>query len=166
MPDYRDSWDLAGRDVVPDLTASGRPSDVGAALLYALLVSDDADWSPHYDTVRRALAIRSKPIEPEREEQADQRIRTWMVFFRGLGLELGSHVGDFGIEPFGLLRGGAVLEQGRVRIALDRQGRDELLATPAAAVALTQDRRVDSPRGLLHVMSATHVGPEWSGDGR
>lgn len=103
MPDYRDSWDLAGRDVVPDLTASGRPADVGAALLYALLVSDDADWAPHYDAVRRALSIRSKPIEPEREEQADQRIRTWMVFFRGLGLlyddagklrvtELGRHV--------------------------------------------------------------------------
>jgi 5-methylcytosine-specific restriction protein B len=86
MPDYRDSWDLAGRDVVPDLTASGRPSDVGSALLYAMLVSHNAEWSPPYQSVRRALSIRSKPIEPEREEQADSRIRTWMVYFRALGL--------------------------------------------------------------------------------
>lgn len=86
MPDYRDSWDLAGRDVVPDLTASGRPSDVGSALLYAMLVSDSAEWAPPYQSVRRALSIRSKPIEPEREEQADSRIRTWMVYFRALGL--------------------------------------------------------------------------------
>ena len=51
-----------------------------------MLVSDSTEWAPPYDRVRRALSIRSKPIEPEREEQADSRIRTWMVYFRALGL--------------------------------------------------------------------------------
>jgi len=82
----RDCWDLAGRDVIPDLGVQGAPRDVGAALLYALLLSDGADWKPPYDDVREALRIRKKAILPELEEQKDQRIRTWKKLFEGLGL--------------------------------------------------------------------------------
>lgn len=81
-----DAWDLAGRDTVPDLTAAGGPGDVGSALLFALLNSEGAEWQPPYDRVREALGVRKKTVLPELEEQKDQRIRTWMVLFRGLGL--------------------------------------------------------------------------------
>jgi hypothetical protein len=82
----RDCWDLAGRDVIPDLGVRGAPRDVGAALLYALLLSNGAEWKPPYEQVREALRIRKKPILPELEEQKDQRIRTWKKLFEGLGL--------------------------------------------------------------------------------
>lgn len=81
-----DAWDLAGRDTVPDLTAMGGPSDVGSALLFALLNSEGAEWQPPYDRVRETLGVRKKTVLPELEEQTDQRLRTWMVLFRGLGL--------------------------------------------------------------------------------
>lgn len=81
-----DAWDLAGRDTVPDLTATGSPADVGSALLFALLNSEGVTWKPPYDPVRVALGIRRKTVLPELEEQADSRVRTWMVNFRGLGL--------------------------------------------------------------------------------
>lgn len=97
-----DAWDLAGRDTVPDLTAIGAPSDVGSALLFALLTSDGDEWQPPYARVREALAIRKKAVLPQLEEQADQRLRTWMVLFRGLGLvfeEQGHlHVTDIGAQ--------------------------------------------------------------------
>lgn len=79
-------WDLAGRDVVPDLTPYGAARDVGAAILYAMLASDGAPWSPPYEEIRARMPIRRKVIEPEREEQADSRLRTYFTFFRGLGL--------------------------------------------------------------------------------
>jgi hypothetical protein len=82
----RDCWDLAGRDVIPDLGVQGAPRDVGAALLYALLLSDGADWKPPYDDVRRNLGIRQKTVAPELQEQADSRIRTYKKLFEGLGL--------------------------------------------------------------------------------
>lgn len=83
MPEY---WDLSGRDVVPDLTPAGRPRDVGGALLLGILDSDGAPWRPPYTEVRRALNVRAKPVEPELQEQADQRLRTYFALFRGLGL--------------------------------------------------------------------------------
>jgi len=95
-----DAWDLAGRDTVPDLTALGGPSDVGSALLFALLTSEGAEWQPPYDPIREALGVRKKSVLPELEEQKDQRLRTWMVFFRGLGLVFEDaghlHVTDLG----------------------------------------------------------------------
>lgn len=81
-----DAWDLAGRDIVPALVGRGSPADVGAALLFGMLNSEGAVWRPPYDAVREAVGIRKKLILPEYEYQADQRIRTWMVQFRGLGL--------------------------------------------------------------------------------
>src|SRR5215510_4955740 len=62
-----DAWDLAGRDTVPDLTATGGPRDVGSALLFALLSSDGAAWQPPYDRVREALGVRKKIVLPELE---------------------------------------------------------------------------------------------------
>ncbi len=82
----RDCWDLAGRDVIPDLGVQGAPKDVGAALLYAMLRSDESDWKPPYDDVRRNLAIRQKTVLPELQDQADSRIRTYKKLFEGLGL--------------------------------------------------------------------------------
>lgn len=82
----RDSWDLAGRDVIPDLGVRGAPKDVGAALLYALLKSENATWTPPYNEVRKNLGIRLKTVAPELQEQADQRVRTWKKLFEGLGL--------------------------------------------------------------------------------
>ncbi len=82
----QDAWDLSGRDTVPDLAAVGAPGDAGSAQLFALLNSDGAAWQPPYDRVREALGVRKKIVLPELEEQKDQRIRTWMVLFRGLGL--------------------------------------------------------------------------------
>jgi 5-methylcytosine-specific restriction enzyme B len=82
----RDCWDLAGRDVIPDLGVQGAPRDVGAALLFALLLSDGAEWKPPYDEVRRNLGIRQKTVAPELQEQADSRIRTYKKLFEGLGL--------------------------------------------------------------------------------
>jgi 5-methylcytosine-specific restriction protein B len=81
-----DCWDLAGRDVIPDLGVQGAPRDVGAALLYALLLSDRSEWKPPYDDVRRNLGIRQKAVLPELQEQADSRIRTYKKLFEGLGL--------------------------------------------------------------------------------
>jgi 5-methylcytosine-specific restriction protein B len=81
-----DAWDLVGRDTVPDLTAKGGPSDVGSALLVAMLDSEGVPWKAPYDRVREALAVRKKPVLPEYEEQANQRLRTWLLLFRLLGL--------------------------------------------------------------------------------
>ena len=39
----RTCWDLKARDVVPDLEVRGAPKDVGAALLYAMLMCDGAE---------------------------------------------------------------------------------------------------------------------------
>jgi 5-methylcytosine-specific restriction protein B len=64
----------------------GGPRDRGSALLFAMLDPAGTDWAPDYEDLRRKLDIRKKAIEPEREDQANQRLRTWMVFFRGLGL--------------------------------------------------------------------------------
>lgn len=82
----RYSWDMSGRDVVPDLRAAARPADVGAALLYAMLKSDGTDWRPPYESVRSNLQIRSKVVSPELQEQAESRFRTYKTMFRGLGL--------------------------------------------------------------------------------
>lgn len=79
-------WDISGRDVVPDLAAGARPSDVGAALLHAMLRGEGTEWSPPYTEIRRLLKIRSKSVAPELQEQADQRFRTYLTLFRGLGL--------------------------------------------------------------------------------
>jgi hypothetical protein len=81
-----DHWDLAGRDVVPDLSARGQVGDVGAAVLYGLLASDGQNFVQPYENVRAALRIRKKQVLPELEEQANERIRTYKVLFRGLGL--------------------------------------------------------------------------------
>nr|WP_314842128.1 AAA family ATPase [uncultured Microbacterium sp.] len=80
------SWDLSGRDVVPDLRISGSPNDVGAAMLYAMVMDDQIEWAPPYDAVRQRLSIRKKQIVPELQKQADSRYRTYMTLFRGLGL--------------------------------------------------------------------------------
>ncbi|MFF3320747.1 McrB family protein [Streptomyces sp. NPDC002889] len=79
-------WDISGRDVVPELRALARPADVGAALLHAMLHSDGKPWKAPYEDVRKNLGIRSKPVAPELQEQANQRFRTYMALFRGLGL--------------------------------------------------------------------------------
>lgn len=78
-------WDLAGRDVVPELTPRGAPRDVGAQVLYALLRADGSPWAPPYERVRALMQVRRKAIEPEREDQADSRLRTYFTLFRGLG---------------------------------------------------------------------------------
>jgi 5-methylcytosine-specific restriction protein B len=93
-------WDLAGRDVVPDLAVRGSPNDVGAAILHALLRSDGTKWAPPYEEVRSKLGIRKKVIEPEREEQADSRLRTYFTLFRGLGL-LYDEDGTIRVTPAG-----------------------------------------------------------------
>jgi 5-methylcytosine-specific restriction protein B len=162
VTEYHDSWDLAGRDVVPDLTASGRPSDVGAALLYAMLVSDRADWAPPYDRVRRALSIRSKPIEPEREEQADSRIRTWMVYFRGLGLLYDDggtlHVTELGEQVRDLLGGlyGATDDFAK---EVSRASRWKLARLVAPALARYQLR---NPLTLNDYPPDTDIHPLWA----
>lgn len=79
-------WDISGRDVVPDLTAGARPADVGAALLHAMLLGEGTEWKAPYIQMRRLLKIRNKPVAPELQEQADQRFRTYLALFRGLGL--------------------------------------------------------------------------------
>lgn len=84
-------WDISGRDVVPDLTAGARPSDVGAALLHAMLLGEGVEWKAPYTELRRLLKIRNKQIAPELQEQTDQRFRTYLALFRGLGLV---YVGD------------------------------------------------------------------------
>jgi 5-methylcytosine-specific restriction protein B len=81
-----DHWDLSGRDVVPDLAARAQAGDVGGAVLYALLANDGKDFGTPYENVRSALRIRKKQVLPELEEQANERIRTYKVLFRGLGL--------------------------------------------------------------------------------
>lgn len=81
-----DCWDLAGRDVVPDLTATGQPKDVGTNILYGLLQCDGEPWMAPYESLRVAMNVRKKALIPELEEQSDQRLRTWMVNFRNLGL--------------------------------------------------------------------------------
>lgn len=88
------SWDLSGRDVVPDLRAAARPADVGAAILYAMLQANGESWAAPYDAVRAKLQIRSKSVAPELQEQADSRFRTYKALFRGLGLLLddGGHL--------------------------------------------------------------------------
>lgn len=102
-----DHWDLSGRDVVPDLAARGQAGDVGAAVLYALLVSDGEDFAVPYENVRAALRIRKKQVLPELEEQANERIRTYKVLFRGLGLLYDQngilHTTDFGRELLSIL---------------------------------------------------------------
>jgi 5-methylcytosine-specific restriction protein B len=80
-----DAWDLVGRDTVPDLTAMGGPSDVGSALLFAMLTQAGAPWKEPYDPIRQALRIRKKAILPEYEEQSHQRLRTYLLLFRLLG---------------------------------------------------------------------------------
>ncbi|MFH8766584.1 McrB family protein [Streptomyces althioticus] len=82
----QEHWDLSGRDVVPDLRAMARPADVGAAALHAMLSSAGTQWSAPYDEVRKRLQIRSKQVAPELQEQANQRFRTYMALFRGIGL--------------------------------------------------------------------------------
>ncbi|MEU5133521.1 AAA family ATPase [Streptomyces californicus] len=82
----QEHWDLSGRDVVPDLRAMARPADVGAAALHAMLSSSGTRWAPPYDEVRKNLQIRSKQVAPELQDQADQRFRTYMTLFRGIGL--------------------------------------------------------------------------------
>lgn len=79
-------WDISGRDVVPDLTAGARPADVGAALLHAMLLGEGVEWKVPYDELRRLLKIRNKQVAPEIQRQADQRFRTYLALFRGLGL--------------------------------------------------------------------------------
>jgi hypothetical protein len=86
VPETLDHWDVSGRDVVPNLSAGGRPRDIGAALLHALLTSSGMTWAPPYEDIRTNLQIRRKTILPELEDQKDQRIRTWEVLFSGLGL--------------------------------------------------------------------------------
>lgn len=81
-----DAWDLVLRDTVPDFTAMGGPSDVGSALLFAMLSQNGAPWKPPYDPIRKALEIRKKSVSPELQEQNDSRFRTWLLFFRELGL--------------------------------------------------------------------------------
>ncbi len=103
-----DAWDLVGRDTVPDLTAKAGPSDVGSALLLAMLDSEGAPWKAPYDPIREALGVRKKTILPEYEEQSNQRLRTWLLLFRQMGLAY---------EHAGLLR---VTELGRqLREVLD-----------------------------------------------
>ncbi|MFE7927728.1 McrB family protein [Streptomyces sp. NPDC057456] len=82
----QEHWDLSGRDVVPDLRAMGRPADVGAAALHGMLSSVGTQWVAPYEEVRKALQIRSKQVAPELQEQANQRFRTYMALFRGIGL--------------------------------------------------------------------------------
>ena len=101
----RDSWDLAGRDVVPDIEIRGAPRDIGGAFLYAMLQADGSEWQPPYTTVRERLGIRFKELIPELQEQADQRVRTYMRLFEGLGLVYDDE-GIFRVTPIGVrLRG-------------------------------------------------------------
>jgi len=81
----QDCWDLSGRDVVPDLTARAALTDPGAAFLHAFLSCEDCEWHPPYGDVRSALQVRKKSVEPELQEAADSRLRTWMTYFRALG---------------------------------------------------------------------------------
>lgn len=80
------TWDLSGRDVVPDLAPAGRPRDPGAAALLGMLNSEGQPWTPPYREVRNATNIRFKSVEPETQDQADSRLRTYFALFRGLGL--------------------------------------------------------------------------------
>lgn len=95
-----DAWDLVGRDTVPDLTAKGGPSDVGSALLLAMLDSGGAPWRAPYDEIREALGVRKKSVLPEYEEQANQRLRTWLLLFRLLGLVY-EHAGVLHVTELG-----------------------------------------------------------------
>ena len=77
-------WDLAGRDVVPELAPRGAADDSGAAVLYAMLRADGAPWEPPYRRVRELMQVRRKALEPERES----RPKLWtesLPLFRGLG---------------------------------------------------------------------------------
>ncbi len=84
-PEPGDAWDLAGRDVAPDLTIRAGPADVGSAWLGGLLAIGGETWKPPYDAIRIALGVRKKTVLPELEEQAGSRARTWMGNFRGFG---------------------------------------------------------------------------------
>lgn len=116
-----DSWDLSARDVIPDLAVGGRPRDVGAVMLHALLTSDGVPLSSesYYETIRRNIGTRAKPIEPEFESEANSRIRTWRALFRSVGL-LYHHDG----HQHNTAVGGWLLEQLNSQIqAVDDYGR-------------------------------------------
>ena len=95
-----DAWDLVGRDTVPDLTAMGGPSDVGSALLFAMLTQEGAPWKEPYEPIREALRIRKKAILPEYEAQSHQRLRTYLLLFRLLGFAY-EHDGTLHVTALG-----------------------------------------------------------------
>ncbi|MGA5727363.1 McrB family protein [Streptomyces seoulensis] len=51
-----------------------------------MLSSSGTQWAAPYEEVRKKLQIRSKQVAPELQEQANQRFRTYMALFRGIGL--------------------------------------------------------------------------------
>jgi 5-methylcytosine-specific restriction protein B len=51
-----------------------------------MLLGEGVEWKVPYDEIRRLLKIRNKQVAPELQRQADQRFRTYLTLFRGLGL--------------------------------------------------------------------------------
>lgn len=137
-----DHWDLSGRDVVPDLSARAQAGDVGAAMLYALLASDGQDFGVPFENVRAALRIRKKQVLPELEEQANERVRTYKAFFRGLGLLYDAdgtlHATEFGRALYELLTAQYKLadDQARMLFNVHRRQIAQLAIKPLARYQL------------------------------
>jgi hypothetical protein len=85
-PDLLQHWGFAARDVVPEWIPASVPADPGGQVLLALLQIDGSSWRPPYDELNRALGIRKKAVSPELQNQAESRLRTWLAYFRSLGL--------------------------------------------------------------------------------
>lgn len=67
-----------------------RPRDPSGVVLTTMLHASGVEWSPPYEDFRRLLGTRrrTQPVEPELQEQADSRLRTYLTLFRGMGLVL------------------------------------------------------------------------------
>ncbi|WP_169747605.1 AAA family ATPase [Demequina iriomotensis] len=79
-------WGWSARDVVPDYTPVGAPKDPGARIFLGLADIDGKAWQAPYDDLLTAMGVRKKNVDPERETQSASRLRTWLTYFRGLGL--------------------------------------------------------------------------------
>lgn len=160
MPE--ECWDLAGRDVVPDLAVRGSPNDVGAAILYALLLNDGTKWAPPYEEVRSALGIRKKVIEPEREEQADSRLRTYFTLFRGLGLVY-DEGGTLRVTPAGE-RLARIFDE--MFASVDDTARDASRSTrwklARLAVAILSRYQLRNPKTADKYPADTNIFPLWA----
>ena len=152
-------WDLSGRDVVPELGLSGAARDVGAQILYGMLLSDAGEWKAPYETVRKNLKIRAKSVAPELQEQADQRFRTYKTLFRGLGLlydhEAVLHRTDVGSRVLELLESQykSVDDYGRQISILGRKNLAHLVAPVLARYQL------DNPLSTSPYPPGTDVHP-------